>query len=46
MKTTLFEQIKALCKEASLALNISEGEFWVWFGHPLLLCDIKKENHS
>lgn len=26
---------KELCCCAAHALNISEGEFWVWYGNPL-----------
>lgn len=45
MKNTLhqkFHEIQKLCYLAIQALGISEGEFWVWFGHPTLLNTFKK----
>lgn len=31
------KKILDLCYEAIEMLGISEGEFWVWYGNPLLL---------
>lgn len=43
--------LKSLFREAARALGITEGEFWVWYGSPVILLASqeiwnRKENRS
>lgn len=31
------KKLSVLCKDAAKALGITQGEFWIWYGSPLLL---------